>query len=215
MNRLQQLAAKHGTDKHGHHDYCRHYHEHFAQFQEAPITVLELGIGGYQFKDRGGEGLRMWSEYFKRGKIYGIDIHDKTGISLPPRTHIFKGGQDDGNFLLGVMSSINAPDIIIDDASHMNKLTINSFKHLFPWLKPGGYYVIEDIHSSWWNEHGFDGCTDSMNLNAFTTINFCRWLINDLNEKNCPPPPFPIPARQPYEIDAIHFYEKLVIIKKK
>lgn len=107
------------------------------------------------------------------------------------------------------MVKIGEPHIIIDDASHMNQLTIQSFKHLFPWLKSGGYYVIEDIESSWWDEHGFDGNTDFCNFSAATTINFMRMLLNEVNAKHVPG------FQSKYQIDEISFYQNIVFIKKK
>lgn len=35
-------------------------------------------------------------------------------------------------------------DLIIDDASHMYEFTKRSFETLFPLLRPGGYFIIED-----------------------------------------------------------------------
>jgi hypothetical protein len=42
-------------------------------------------------------------------------------------------------------------DIIIDDASHINWHQIKTFETLIDKLRPGGFYVIEDIHSSCFN----------------------------------------------------------------
>jgi SAM-dependent methyltransferase len=41
-------------------------------------------------------------------------------------------------------------DLIIDDASHMYEETRESFNISFPYLKPGGYYVIEDWAWAHW-----------------------------------------------------------------
>jgi len=210
-NDLETLAKKFHSDKGmSHHGYTKHYEKHFIEFKYKPIKLLELGIGGYEFNHRGGSGLQMWANYFENGKIYGCDIHDKSGITLPPRTKIYQGSQNDGDFLLRMMDEIGTPDIIIDDASHINKLTIESFKHLFPWLKSGGIYVIEDIESSWWNDHGFDGEPNFLNMQAPTSINFCRELLNCVNVKHLPGLVNPV-----YEIDSMHFYQNMVVIIKK
>jgi hypothetical protein len=37
-------------------------------------------------------------------------------------------------------------DIIIDDGSHISEHQQISFKELWESVKPGGYYVIEDLH---------------------------------------------------------------------
>jgi len=39
-------------------------------------------------------------------------------------------------------------DIIIDDASHLNRHQIFTFLHMIQYVSNGGIYVIEDIHSS-------------------------------------------------------------------
>lgn len=41
-------------------------------------------------------------------------------------------------------------DLIVDDASHLYDLTKNSFEVAFPWLRPGGLYVIEDWGWAHW-----------------------------------------------------------------
>jgi hypothetical protein len=43
-------------------------------------------------------------------------------------------------------------DLIIDDASHMYGLTKTSFETLFPLLRPGGLYIIEDWAWGHWQE---------------------------------------------------------------
>jgi hypothetical protein len=49
-------------------------------------------------------------------------------------------------------------DFCIDDASHIDMLTINTFMLGMKHIKPGGWYVIEDTHTSFHSnfnkEHG-------------------------------------------------------------
>lgn len=42
-------------------------------------------------------------------------------------------------------------DVIIDDGSHKSRDIISTFKFFFPRLKPGGLYVAEDLHCSYWS----------------------------------------------------------------
>jgi hypothetical protein len=42
-------------------------------------------------------------------------------------------------------------DLIVDDASHSYSLSIASFNGLFPYVRPGGVYVIEDWGWAHWN----------------------------------------------------------------
>merc|ERR1712029_878213 len=41
-------------------------------------------------------------------------------------------------------------DIIIDDGSHVPNHQLVSFETLWPSIKPGGMYIVEDIETNWW-----------------------------------------------------------------
>jgi hypothetical protein len=41
-------------------------------------------------------------------------------------------------------------DVVIDDGSHVSAHQITSFYFLFNHLRAGGFYVIEDIQTSFW-----------------------------------------------------------------
>ncbi|MFN9953975.1 MAG: class I SAM-dependent methyltransferase, partial [bacterium] len=127
----------HNTDKWGGHFYTPHYHRYFAKFRDAEINLLEIGIGGYNDPKLGGESLRMWRDYFPNGKIFGIDVVDKS-MHETDRIRTFKGSQVDNVFLDRVIRDIGRVDIIIDDGSHVNSHIIHSFKYLFPLLSENG-----------------------------------------------------------------------------
>jgi len=96
---------------------------------------------------------------------------------------MFCGSQADKNFLNEVQTEIGGKfDIIIDDGSHQMQHQMASLYLLFNAIKPGGIYVVEDLHTSYWS--GFGGqyhgnttmellkeCTD--NLNAIQTTFDC------------------------------------------
>src|SRR5437879_3347984 len=75
---LNSLAKIYGTDKWGRHYYTTHYQEHFEKFKYKRINILEIGAGGYESPVKGGASLRMWKRYFPNGKIFSIDIYDKS-----------------------------------------------------------------------------------------------------------------------------------------
>jgi predicted O-methyltransferase YrrM len=59
-------------------------------------------------------------------------------------------------------------DLVIDDASHLYRPTLTSFNQLFPHLRPGGLYVVEDwagSHDRFMGTDPDDG--DSMSRLAF------------------------------------------------
>ena len=69
------------------------------------MNLLEIGIGGYDNPDYGGNSLRMWKRYFHRGKIYGIDIYDKSNFD-EHRIKTFQGNQNNIGFLDQILTRI-------------------------------------------------------------------------------------------------------------
>lgn len=206
---LTSIAKKYGTDKAGSHFYTTHYETHFNKFRDAKIKLLEIGVGGYEYPDKGGKSLRMWKEYFKNGSIFGIDIHDKHLLE-EDRIKTFRGSQIDAEFLKSVMSETGSADIIIDDGSHLNKHVITSFKILFPFLNTGGIYVIEDVQTSYWPNHG----GSSFNLKkSGTTINFFKHLTDCLNYEEFDNPYYK-PTYFDKHIVSINFYHNIIFIHK-
>ena len=206
---LSKLAKIYKSDKWGRHFYTVHYQSHFRKFKFKRVNLFEIGVGGYHFPDIGANSLRMWKRYFPFGRISSIDIYDKTFFQ-ERRIKIFQGSQIDRTFLDEVINKIGSPDIIIDDGSHINSHVIETFKILFPKLKEGGVYVIEDTETSYWPDYG----GDSVNLNnSNTTMNFFKKLVDCLNHKE-----FLLKEYKPTFFDlnivSIHFYHNLIFIYK-
>lgn len=208
---LNEIALQYGTDKAStHHNYCVIYEKYLKHSRFDPIKLLELGIGGYKYADRGGESLRMWQDYFRAGVIVGVDLYEKTGIA-GDRIFLQFGSQTDANFLNMVNQRHGPFDLIIDDASHVSELTIKSFEILFPLLKPTGIYIVEDVHTSLFSGDEFGGQPDPCGGKE-TSLKYFQRLTAQLYEKT---------LQEPYRapifgtIDFIHFYENLVIIRKK
>jgi SAM-dependent methyltransferase len=106
--------------------------------------VCEIGV-------QNGYGLEMWRTLFPEGRVVGVDIDpearwpegcerivcDQASLELPEKL--------DGSF-----------DLIVDDASHIGSLTAITFRNLWPLVKPGRYYVIEDWGVGFKSFKGFD-----------------------------------------------------------
>jgi len=206
---LSQLGRIYKTDKIGTHFYTPHYQLHFKRFKFKRISLLEIGVGGYENKNDGGNSLRMWKKYFSLGKIFSIDIFDKSALQ-ENRIKIFKGSQVDNHFLNDVTNEIGVIDIIIDDGSHINDHVIKTFQLLFPKLNDGGIYVIEDTQTSYWKDFG----GDSNNLdNPKTLMNFFKGLTDSMNNKEF----IKAGYKQSYfdkKIVSMHFYHNLIFIYK-
>lgn len=208
---LSTLGAIYGTDKIAPHEYTTHYNTHFRPFKRKRTNLLEIGVGGYSNPKAGGESLRMWKKYFPYGKINAIDIYDKS-YHQENRIKIFEGSQVDKPFLDKVLNEVGELDIIIDDGSHINEHIIESFKYLFPKLKSGGIYVVEDIQTSYWDDGRHGGDSKDFN-NPKTAMCFFRRLVDGLNFKE-----FVIPGYKPTYYDknilSMHFYHNMVFIYK-
>jgi len=128
--------------------YLEYYDLIFESLVDQEIKLLEIGI-------LEGGSLLLWCDYFPQGTIIGIDMKLPEDFKSGDRVHAFEGNQMDVQFLSKVANKV-APDgfdIIIDDASHIGELTKISFWHLFDrHLKPGGYYVIEDWGTGFWED---------------------------------------------------------------
>ena len=212
MGELNTLGLKYGTDKNnakGHHAFCDIYESYLKGWKYKNIALIELGVGGYHFPDRGGESLRMWYEYFTNAKLIGVDIYPKEGI-IKDRTELWQGSQTDKDLLHTIIErNADAPlRILIDDASHHNKLTVESFNVIFPMLKSGDLYFVEDLQTSYWETEEFGGSeipgTPGTSMAFFTDLTHqLNWEFHDyVNEF----------ANQ---ISFIHFYKELIVIKKK
>jgi demethylmacrocin O-methyltransferase len=173
------------------------------------MNVLEIGVGGYEDPDKGGASLLMWKYYFPRSAIYAIDVYDKSKLQ-EKRIKIFQGSQNDEKFLKDVFSRIGSLDIIIDDGSHMNEHVLTSFKTLFPLLKDGGIYAVEDVQTSYWPQYG--GSSEDLN-NPATAMGFFKKIADGLNYMELAEPGYE-PAYFDKNITSIHFYHNLVIIYK-
>lgn len=209
ISNLDKLASIHKTDKNRYHFYTQHYQKHFNSYKFKKINLLEIGVGGYENPLSGGESLRMWKSFFPFAKIFSLDIYDKSFLQ-EKRIKIFKGSQVDEVFLEKICDKAGAFDLIIDDGSHINDHVIKSFEFLFPRLKTGGIYIIEDTQTSYWEEYG--GTSTDFNR-AGTIYHYFKSLIDCLNNVE-----FIIEDYKKSYFDkhiiGMHFYHNMIFIYK-
>jgi cephalosporin hydroxylase len=98
--------------------------------------VLEVGVY------RGGS-LLMWQELFPGGLVAGAD--NDPGATWPPGTRRIVAHQaDPGLAEAARQASPDGYDLIVDDASHIGELSAATLELLWPLVRPGGWYVLED-----------------------------------------------------------------------
>ncbi len=140
---LAGIARTTGPKKQFLKQFLPRYEQLFMPLRDKPITLLEIGIGGYRDPLRGGGSLRMWGEFFPNGRIVGLDINHKQ-LEMPSNTCIHTGSQTDTVTLDSLISEHGGFDIVIDDASHVTEKTIATFEWL--WSGTRLLYIVEDLH---------------------------------------------------------------------
>ncbi|MEP7112845.1 MAG: hypothetical protein ABI862_06240 [Ilumatobacteraceae bacterium] len=147
-----------GTDK-STHGYAQAYGRHLSALRYRTNRVLEIGVGGWTPTDHfrhvePGGSLRVWRDYLPRSIIVGLDIEHKN-VRLGSRVKFIQGDQSSSNDLARVVDALGAPpNIVVDDGSHLAGHARASFSYLFPLMPPGSLYVIEDLHTSYWDSAG-------------------------------------------------------------
>jgi hypothetical protein len=153
MNSLDFLADKYGTDKgtthHEKHNYTEAYDFYLNQYKSKVMNFLEIGINDPRFP---GASMLMWREYFGelmyyRGFDINIDQHVKDIANAHPNTFLYNVDQTQPDQIVSVLMQMPALDVVVDDGIHTFEAQVNSFFTIFPYLKRGGLYFIEDCHA--------------------------------------------------------------------
>ena len=180
--------------------YPHIYEREFAHYRNTDVNFLEIGI----FK---GGSIELWRKYFgEKAHISGLDIDPACADCVDKPNRAFIGSQADRGFLKNVIDEIGAPDIILDDGSHVANHQRISLETLFPLLKTGGLYVIEDLHTSYW-----PGFYEGGYRRSGTGIELAKNLVDDMHgwyHNNAS-----IIADMS-EIASVRFYDSIVVIEK-
>jgi hypothetical protein len=171
------------------------YDSFFEGVREENLNLLEIGVGW-------GGSLYTWREYLPKARITGIDNNPKRKEFEGENIKVFIGDQADSQFLKSVNRERGPFDIIIDDGSHMMHQQIKSFNTLFPRLKDGGVYVIEDWHTSYMPKYQDGGQR---------TVDRLKELIDGLNFWITPDKS---PDYFAENIVSLHFESGIVFIRK-
>jgi len=150
---MTELADYCGIDKgslHENHQYTKIYESLLKDYKSTKPTIIEIGINDPRFP---GKCLKFWDLYFNQMDYYGFDIVDCSGLEFNrDKITTFIGDQNNPDDLLSLINQHDLSekiDVIIDDGSHVSEHIITSFKTLFPHLKKGGLYFVEDLHAGW------------------------------------------------------------------
>lgn len=155
---LDDLFTKYGSDK-NRNGYSPVYHSLFKHIRDQPIDFLEIGIGtmipgvyssmvGFALEGYApGGSLRAWRDFFKNGNVYGADIQPDTQFKEERIQTMLINSVDKENVdrTIKDVCPTDSFDVILDDGAHHPDMQFQTFKNFYPYLKKGGYYIIEDV----------------------------------------------------------------------
>jgi hypothetical protein len=159
---MDAIGKRCGTDK-WNHGFLNFYDRFMTSKKDQPIRFMEIGVFY-------GASVKMWAQYFTHPEteIVGADWFKgemgNTTTFTNPRKAIVENIDSRVKYVeldqgsLAELSALKQTegmfDFILDDGSHLMKHQQQTFGVLFDSIKPGGYYVIEDIHTSF--QSGYD-----------------------------------------------------------
>jgi len=124
------------------------YEKHFTPWRNKTINFLEIGVSQ-------GGSLQMWKRFFgPLATIVGIDINPACKQLEEEGIHIRIGDQSDPEFLSQLIEEFGDFDIVLDDGSHRMEHLQKTFEFLYPKISKNGLYLVEDLHTAYWEEYG-------------------------------------------------------------
>lgn len=171
---LTELHHKHHPTKFPY--FCSIFEAHFSALRESATSVLEIGV-------QEGNSVRMWKDYFPNAIIHGVDVPWTPHRFAESRIVEHLGDQRDRDFLRSLVKECGAFDVVIDDGGHMMDGQIISLEELFPAVRPGGVYAVEDTFSSYWKNWG-GSYLNRRRYAATTFIEYAKGLVDSLHSEH-------------------------------
>jgi len=176
------------------------YETHFARYVNLPVTFIYIGCGE-------GGSLNLLKRYLgPLAQIVGIDINENCRAFEEDQIGVRIGDQKDPQFLSTVLAEFGTPDVVLDDGSHMMADVTASFRYLYSRTAPSGVYMIEDLHTAYWDEFGGGAGREG------SFIELSKSLIDELNAEH---------ARNQVPVTdftkstlSMHFYDSVVAFER-
>jgi hypothetical protein len=164
---LCEIMGKHKSDK-GHvdinnswHNYTTFYYYIFKELRNKQLRIFELGLGTNNVNipsnmgkhGRPGASLYGWSEFFPNSEIFGADI-DSAILFDTDKIKTFYCDQTQPEIITKMWNEPQLQenfDIILDDGLHTFDANVCFFENSIHKLKQNGYFIIEDILSTYEN----------------------------------------------------------------
>jgi hypothetical protein len=176
------------------------YERFFRDFVNKSVTFLEIGVAS-------GGSLQMWKRYFgPHATIIGIDILAECKAFEEDQIAVRIGAQQDPQFLQSIVNEFGPIDIVLDDGGHFMSHMLKSFEFLYPKLTKNGIYLVEDLHTAYWEEY------EGGYRRGGTFIERCKDLLDELNADHSrdqlPPTEFTRTTL------GMHFYDSVAVFER-
>ncbi len=194
---VTELCWRSHTDKHyGEFPHSEQYEALFSSLRDEPITFLEIGV------NKGGS-IPVWEEYFPNATLLATDINPACLMRATERTKVSLVDQFDFFAMRGYAEEHGPFDVVIDDGSHYSSHQILTLETLWPYMKPGGIFVIEDTDTSYVEEfRRAEGSGESF-------VKYCKWLVDIIHQRIVDRPALW------KEINTLLFKQDMIVITKQ
>lgn len=193
------------------------YERYISKFKHMPCVYLEIGVFN-------GGSLDIMRKYLgDTARIIGVDVMPQCAEIAPRGYEIYIGDQADGRFLNELGARVGSADIIVDDGGHTPDQQITSFFHLFPLLRDGGVYIVEDLHANFWQSH-------NVSRYGITFFDFAKGLADKMSYWHLDPTSLKTRYALPRDkrdnsltinnfattqLYGVHFYDSMVVFEKR
>jgi len=140
-----ETNPKYGTDKGYPKSYIDEFYEDkFLSLIDSEIKLVEIGV-------RSGASLKLWSEYFSKANIIGIDnLSDFNNYQVPINENWTSSNKvtfiDADAYVQETVDKIDGKiDILIDDGPHTFASHVKLLELYTPKMNSDGMIIIEDI----------------------------------------------------------------------
>ena len=119
----------------------------WAMQNHGHVGKAKAGVRPRDVAYQPGASLRSWRRYFPHARVIGLDV-DADAVGRARQTEgveAYVANASSAASLAAVLPADLALDLIIDDGDHRWAAQQATLLHMWRYLRPGGYYFIEDV----------------------------------------------------------------------